>query len=216
MKQGVSYVQNSGLGVYIRNIIPDDRGILRRRSWPYRDGSMPNFREFSFCSGQDSSPIHSGLLLCLVGRAIGDTRRTRVDPTIEDEAAARAGAAARATCDVGTLHGTYLFADNGVFAPTGQHFAGAGYEYYDGNGNIHGVFSSNFDGHVTRNEHYSATYEVNTDCTGRSTYPGDMEYKYDLFIDPGGEKFAWVQTKPRRSEVVSGVSQRVIRQRVGD
>jgi hypothetical protein len=151
-----------------------------------------------------------------VGKTIGDTRRTRVDPTIEDEAAARAGAAARATCDVGTLHGTYLFAGNGVFAPTGQHFAGAGYEYYDGNGNIHGVFSSNFDGHVTRNEHYSATYEVNTDCTGRSTYPGDIEYKYDLFIDPGGEKFAWVQTKPRRSEVVSGVSQRVTRQRVGD
>src|SRR5215208_3979753 len=67
---------------------------------------------------RNSSPIHSGLLLCPVGKTIGDTRRTRVDPTIEDEAAARAGAAARATCDVGTLHGTYLFAGNGVFAPT--------------------------------------------------------------------------------------------------
>src|SRR5215204_4295160 len=65
-------------------------------------------------SGQDSSPIHSGLLRCLVGNAIGDTRRIRVDPTIEDEAAARAGAAARATCDVGTLHGTYLGANDGT------------------------------------------------------------------------------------------------------
>src|SRR5829696_10263242 len=96
---------------------------------------IPILRGWVNRSGQDSSSIHSGLLRCLVGKAIGDPRRTRVDPTIEDEAAARAGAAARATCDVGTLHGTYLFADNGVFAPTGQQFAGAGYEYYDGNGN---------------------------------------------------------------------------------
>src|SRR5215216_7517288 len=29
-------------------------------------------------SGQDSSPIHSGLLQCLVGKTIGDARRTRV------------------------------------------------------------------------------------------------------------------------------------------
>jgi hypothetical protein len=137
-----------------------------------------------------------------------------VNQNVEDEAAV--GAAARATCNEGTLHGTYLFADNGVFAPTGQHFAGAGYEHYDGNGRITGVLSNNADGHVTRKEVISGTYEVNADCTGRSTYPGDVEYKYDLFIDPGGEMFAWVQTKPRRSEVVSGLSQRVTRQRVGD
>ena len=139
---------------------------------------------------------------------------------VEDEAAAgaavRAEATASATCDVGTLRGTYLFADNGVYAPTGKPFAGAGYEYYDGNGNIKGVFSSNFDGEVTRMEKFSGTYTVNADCTGRSTYPGDVEWKNDLFIDPGGDMFTWVQTKPRRSEVVSGVEQRVTRQRVGD
>src|SRR5687767_10764712 len=43
-----------------------------------RGGAMPNFVEFSFCSSQDSSPIHSGLLQCLVGKTIGDARRTRV------------------------------------------------------------------------------------------------------------------------------------------
>jgi hypothetical protein len=149
-----------------------------------------------------------------VGKTIGDTRRTRVNQNVEDEAAA--GAAARATCDLGTLRGTYLFADHGVDSATGKPFAGAGYEYYDGNGNIEGVFSSNFDGVITRRESSQGTYEVNADCTGRSTYPGDVEYKYDLFIDPGGEMFTWVQIKPRRSEVVSGVSQRVTRQRVRD
>jgi hypothetical protein len=168
-------------------------------------------------SGQDSSPIHSGLLLCLVGKTFGDTRRTRVNRNVEDEAAA--GAAARATCDLGTLRGTYLFADNGVDSTTGKHFAGAGYEYFDGSGNIEGVFSSNFDGVVTKRESFQGTYEVNADCTGRSTYPGDpgdVVYKYDLFIDPGGDRFTWVQIKPQRSEVVSAVEQRVTRQRVGD
>ena len=165
-------------------------------------------------SGQDSSRIHSGLLPCLVGKAIGDTRRTRVNQNVEDEAAA--GAAARATCDVSTLRETYLFYDHGVDAPTGKQFAGAGYEYFDGNGNIEGVFSSNFDGVIAKRESFEGTYKVNADCTGRSTYPGDVEYKYDLFIDPSGDMLTWVQTKPRRSEVVSAVEQRVTRQRVGD
>jgi hypothetical protein len=140
--------------------------------------------------------MHSGLLLCLVGKTIGDTRRTRVNRNVEDEAAP--GAAARATCDVSTLRGTYLFADHGVDASTGKHFAGAGYAYLDGNGNIEGVFSSNVAGKVTRKEKFSGTYTVNADCTGRSTFPGDDEYKYDLFIDPGGDMFTRVQTKPRR------------------
>jgi hypothetical protein len=79
-------------------------------------------RRWMNSSGQDSSPIHPGLQLCLVGKTIGDTRRTRVNRNVEDGAAA--GAAARATCDVGTLRGTYLFANHGVDATTGKPFAG--------------------------------------------------------------------------------------------
>ena len=135
-----------------------------------------------------------------------------MNQNVEDEAAARA--AARTTCGVGTLRGTYLFADHGVDTTTGKTFAGAGYEYFDGNGNIEGVFSSNFDGVITKRDSSKGTYVVNADCTGRSTYPGDVEYKYDLFIDPGGDMLTWVQIKPRRSEVVSAVEQRVTRQRV--
>jgi hypothetical protein len=136
-----------------------------------------------------------------------------VNQNVEDEAAA--GAAATATCDEGTLRVTYMWADNGVDV-TGKPFAGAGYEYYDGNGNTEGVVSSNFDGQITRRAPLQGTYKVNPDCTGRSTYPGDVEYKYDLFIDPGGDRFTWVQTKPRRSEVVSGILKRVTLQRVGN
>src|ERR671910_3236507 len=38
---------------------------------------IPILRGWMNSSGQDSSPIHSGLLLCLVGKTIGDMRRTR-------------------------------------------------------------------------------------------------------------------------------------------
>ena len=37
-----------------------------------------------------------------------------MDPNIEDEETSRAGAAARETCDVGTVHGTYLGANDGT------------------------------------------------------------------------------------------------------
>src|SRR5829696_8994118 len=40
MQQGVSYVQISGLGVYMRNIIPDDVSIPSSASLPYRGGAM--------------------------------------------------------------------------------------------------------------------------------------------------------------------------------
>src|SRR5215208_3367600 len=181
----------------------------------YRGGSMPNFREFSFCSGQDSSPIHSGLLLCLVGKAIGDARRTRVDPNIEDEAAARAVAAARATCDVGTLHGTYLGANDGAVtggADKGP-FAAAEFQWFDGNGNTEGVFSANYSRNITSKAKYEGEYTVNADCTGTVTLTDGTQY--DLFIDPDGSMFAWVQTSPPQY-VVSGVERRVTRQQIGN
>jgi hypothetical protein len=180
---------------------------------------MPNFREFSFCSGQGSSPIHSGPLLCLVGKTIGDTRRTKVTRNVGDEAAA--GAAARVTCDVSTLRGTYLFADQGVDVSGIRRvpIAGAGYEYFDGTGNIEGILTSNIGGTITSRDSYDdAKYTVNPDCTGRSTYPATRttpEYQYDLYIHPEGDMFTWVQIKPRGSEVVSAVEQRVTLKRLG-
>jgi hypothetical protein len=145
-----------------------------------------------------------------VGKTIGDTRRTRVDPSIDDEAAARA--AARATCDEGTLRGTYQVVDQGVDTK-GESFAGAGYEYFDGNGHIYGVFSHHDYGkRPDRKLTYTATYTVEANCTGTSTYDGAQ---YDLFIDPGGDRFTWVGVIPRRDTVVSGVEQRVTLQRIG-
>ena len=64
-----------------------------------------------------------------------------------------------AKCSKATLHGTYLFAQNGVELKGNDQrpFAIAGYEVFDGNGKVKGVDSSNFNGEITRNERFSGT-----------------------------------------------------------
>jgi hypothetical protein len=123
---------------------------------------------------------------------------------------------ARAKCSVATLHGTYLFAFNGVEI-TGNNeqvpFAIAGYAVFDGNGKEKGVASSNFNGEVSRKEPVSATYTVNADCTGTVTYRDGSQI--DVFIAPDGSMFTFVQTKP--SELVgSGFEPRGTAKRVGE
>jgi hypothetical protein len=120
---------------------------------------------------------------------------------------------------VGTLRGTYLTAYDGVDTkgPDKGPFALAELEWYDGKGNIRGISSENFNGTIASSkDKFSGTYTVEANCTGTSTYPGDgFNYEYDLFIDPGGDMFTFVQTSPKES-VVSGVEKRVTLQRVGD
>jgi hypothetical protein len=119
-------------------------------------------------------------------------------------------------CSVATLHGTYLFAFNGVEIQGNDEqiqFAFAGYAVFDGNGKEKGVASSNFNGEVTRNEPVSATYTVKADCTGTLTYRDGSQI--DVFIAPDGSIFTFIQTKP--SELVgSGFEPRGTAKRVGD
>jgi hypothetical protein len=119
-------------------------------------------------------------------------------------------------CSVATLHGTYLFAFNGVEIQGNDEqvpFAFAGYAVFDGNGKEKGVASSNFNGEVTRNEPVSATYTVKADCTGTVTYRDGSQI--DVFIAPDGSIFTFIQTKP--SELVgSGFEPRGTAKRVGD
>src|SRR5918999_2930715 len=75
----------------------------------------------------------------------------------------------KATCSEATLHGTYLFAYEGVEIKENNHdhapFAVAGYEVFAGKGNVNSVFSLSVEGEVSRNESVSGTYTVNEDCT---------------------------------------------------
>jgi hypothetical protein len=122
---------------------------------------------------------------------------------------------AGAKCSEATLDGTYLFANDGVELKGNDQrpFALAGYDVYDGNGKVKTVFSSNFNGEVTRNETLSGTYTVKADCTGTLTYTDGT--RFDQFIAPDGSKFTFVQTKPSE-RVTSGFELRGTAKRVGD
>jgi hypothetical protein len=122
--------------------------------------------------------------------------------------------ASGAKCSEATLNGTYLLAYDGVELKGNNDqrpFALAGYDVFDGNGKVKTVFSSNFNGEVSRNETLSGTYSVKADCTGTVTFADGT--RFDQFIAPDGSKFTFVQTKP--SELVaSGFEQRATAKRV--
>jgi hypothetical protein len=116
-------------------------------------------------------------------------------------------------CSEATLHGQYLFAADGVGIEGNEQvpFAAAGYEVYDGNGHVNGVFSGNSGGEVVRNERFSGTYTVKADCTGTLTFPDGVQL--DLFIAPDGSMYTIVQIKPPE-QVTSGFDLRGTAKRV--
>ena len=123
-------------------------------------------------------------------------------------------AASRAKCSEATLEGTYLFAQNGVEIKGNDQrpFAIAGYDVFDGNGEVKGLASANFNGKITRNEPLPGTYTVKANCTGTFTFTNGT--RYDMFIAPDGSKFAFVRTNP---EIVSaGFELRGSAKRVGE
>jgi hypothetical protein len=103
----------------------------------------------------------------------------------------------RTTCSVATLRGTYLFAIEGIVVNASQHlpFAGAGYEVYDGRGNVLVHVSLSQNGQITRNVEIPGTYTVDGDCTATSTLPGTEEH-FDMFVAPDGSMFTFVSTDP--------------------
>jgi len=104
--------------------------------------------------------------------------------------------ASRAKCSKATLKGTYLFAQNGVEIKGNEQrpFALAGYDVFDGNGEVNGVDSGNFNGEVFRNDRFTGTYTVKANCTGTFTFTNGT--RYDMFIAPDGSMFTFVRTNP--------------------
>ena len=123
--------------------------------------------------------------------------------------------AAKAKCSEATLHGTYLFADEGFVLKDNEKvpFASSGYEVYDGNGHVKGVSTTNVNGKITCKEPFSGTYTVNEDCTGSSTYTDGT--RYDGYIAPDGSMITFVQTKPSKW-VLAGDEHQVTAKRVGE
>src|SRR5829696_4509353 len=124
--------------------------------------------------------------------------------------------AAGAKCSVATLHGTYLFAQNGVEIKGNDQrpFALAGYDVFDGNGEVKGVDSGNFNGEVFRNDRFTGTYTVKANCTGTVTFRDGDAIHGDIFIAPDGSKFAFVRTD--REFVGASIDEQVTAERVGE
>ena len=122
--------------------------------------------------------------------------------------------ASRAKCSEATLKGTYLFAQNGVEIKGDEQrpFALAGYDVFDGNGEVKGVDSGNFNGEVFRNNRFSGTYTVKANCTGTVTFKDGATIQGDIFIAPDGSKFAFVRTDPE--DVSAGTDEQVTAKRV--
>ena len=125
----------------------------------------------------------------------------------------------RAKCSVATLKGTYLFAQNGVEIKGNSEqrpFALAGFDVFDGQGEVKGVDSGNFNGEVFRNDRFTGTYTVKANCTGTVTFRGvgGAAIHGDIFIAPDGSKFAFVRTDPEF--VGASIDEQVTAKRVGE
>jgi hypothetical protein len=125
-------------------------------------------------------------------------------------------ASSRAKCSKATLKGTYLFGQNGVEIKGNDQrpFAIAGYDVFDGNGEVKGVDSGNINGEVFRNDRFSGTYTVKANCTGTLTVRDGTAVQGDIFIAPDGSKFAFVRTDPE--DVAAGFDPQVTAKRVGE
>jgi len=124
-------------------------------------------------------------------------------------------ASSRAKCSEATLKGTYLFAQNGVEIKGNEQrpFALAGYDVFDGQGEVKGHASANFNGKRHRSkEPLPGRYTVKANCTGTLTFRDGT--RYDIFIAPDGSMFTFVHTNP---ELVSAsFEQRGTAKRVGE
>ena len=125
-------------------------------------------------------------------------------------------ASSRAKCSEATLKGTYLFAQNGVEIKGNEQrpFALAGYDVFDGQGEVKGVDSGNFNGEVFRKDPFTGTYSVKANCTGTVTFRDGDAIHGDIFIAPDGSKFAFVRTDPEF--VGASIDEQVTAKRVGE
>lgn len=102
---------------------------------------------------------------------------------------------AQSGCSAATLKGNYAFTFNGfvVNNNTSQPFYGEGLGTFDASaGNFSATFVSSFNGASSTGNPYTATYTVNSDCTGLlAATPGSGGDSFAFVIlDDGAEVFA--------------------------
>ncbi|MFB9923167.1 hypothetical protein ACFORO_05865 [Amycolatopsis halotolerans] len=110
--------------------------------------------------------------------------------------ASSATESASPSCGAATLRGTYLFSGDGwtITGATATPLAFAGSERFDGAGHVQGVSSTNANGTPSSHNAFTGVYTVAADCTGTLVIGGSLHF--DLYLDPSGDSFAYVQTDP--------------------
>ena len=76
--------------------------------------------------------------------------------------------------------------------------------YYDGKGGVINPFTQSINGVVSRGD-VTATYTVNSDCTG--TYTDSSGDNFDFRVSPDGNKVEYIETDA--TTVISGSATRV-------
>ena len=125
--------------------------------------------------------------------------------------AAETGAA---QCSAATLHGRYLFSYQGITV-TGPEadrgpFAVAGFEVFDGKGNIRGFYTLSVNGKISKRVASTGTYTVQSNCIGSASY-SDGTHE-DQYLAPDGSSFVFISVD--RGTVATGFEPRA--RRVGD
>jgi hypothetical protein len=127
-------------------------------------------------------------------------------------AAAAATPTLTPTCSNATLKGTYTFASDGwTVSGTGTTpFALAGTETYSGAGTAAGVVTISLNGVITPGTPNTATYHINSDCTGTGAFTNSgVTTHFDLYLSPNGDYFRFVGTDP--GSVTASTENRVSR-----
>lgn len=112
-------------------------------------------------------------------------------------------------CSLRTLKGTYLYHCTGVNGQDQDHFAFAGYDHYNGDGTMTGIYSFSDKDNILHHVSYTGTYTVNPDCTGTFTTKDETGavVHADLFFGRDGEEVSFLLTDA--GVVDAGVERRV-------
>jgi len=94
-------------------------------------------------------------------------------------------------CRLSTLRGQYVYAGEGE-DNDGHLIAETGWEIYNGNGTMNGMYSGSTNGTIISRDAYTGNYTVNSDCSGTLTTSDGSHY--DQFISRSGNKFTWIET----------------------
>ena len=107
---------------------------------------------------------------------------------------------AASQCTLATMKGSFIYAQDGfIVAGTNAGdrtpFAQSGREYFDGAGNMSGIYTASMNGRITRGR-YAGTYTVGADCVASIVFTDNLgaTFHYDGYLADGGEEFAFVQT----------------------